>query len=230
VDRTGGTPARRQAVLDVAARAVASVRAVWGPRWSQPAVVVLVPGSAALAAATDRPAAAVRGLVAVTEPGGVYVDATALGGLSATSQAVLLTHEATHLATGAPESASSPLWLEEGFADWVGFRSSGVPASVAAADLLAEVRAGSLPAGLPDDGAFAAGSPGIGAAYAGAWLACTVIAREVGVRGLLAFYRAVVAGRGSPAANVSVALRASTGWSVPDLVRAWRTRLRELAR
>ena len=229
VDSTGGTPARRAAVLGAAARAVASVRAVWGPRWSLPAVVVLVPGSAALAEATGRTAAGVRGLVAVTERSGVYVDATALGGLTSTSQVVLLTHEATHLATGAPESAASPLWLEEGFADWVAFRSGGVPASVAAADLLSSVRAGSLPDGLPEDSAFAAGSPGIGAAYAGAWLACTVLARALGTRGLVAFYRAVAAGHGSPTANVSAALRATTGWSVPALVRAWRTRLRELA-
>ncbi len=221
-------PALAQVKVD-AEQAAASVRAVWGARWSAPAVFVLVADSGALARAAGRAPAGVAGLVALTVNGRVYVDAAAFEGLSPAGRLVLLTHEATHLATGASTSSAAPLWLEEGFADYVGFLTSTIGVRVAAAGLLTAVRAGHGPSWLPADAAFSPGSPDQGAAYAGAWLACTVIARRAGQQGLVAFYRAVASGHASPTLNVAAALRPTTGWTVPQLVSSRRTRLRKLA-
>ena len=38
---------------------------------------------------------------------------------------VVLTHETTHVATRADTTAATPLWLSEGYADWVGYRGHG---------------------------------------------------------------------------------------------------------
>ena len=69
-------------------------------------VVVAVSGSAALGRAVGRSESSVAGLVAVTTPDRVVVDLSAYEGLAPAGRRVLLTHELTHLATGAAASDS----------------------------------------------------------------------------------------------------------------------------
>ena len=79
--------------------------------------------------------------------------------LPATGRQVLLTHEITHLATGSAGDANVPLWLVEGFADYVGLLRSGLRVDSVAAAVLDPVRSGQpAPAALPADRAFDAGS------------------------------------------------------------------------
>ena len=85
---------------------------------------------------------------------------------------MVITHELTHVATGATRGGRVPMWLSEGFADYVGYRDAGIPVRTAAAELAAEVRAGILPARLPGPGDFAPGAPRLAQAYEEAWLAC----------------------------------------------------------
>ena len=54
---------------------------------------------------------------------------------------VVMTHEATHIATGAPMTSGVPLWLLEGFADYVALRDVDLPLSTTAGQIIAQVRA-----------------------------------------------------------------------------------------
>ncbi len=235
----GWTPGSGSAVLDVrrgahddssllagASRAATAVTAVWGTGWRRVPVLVATDGGVQLAHLTGRDPASVSGLVAVTTPDRVYVDVPAWLALTAAGRQVLLSHEVTHLATGAAADPDVPLWLEEGFADYVGFRGSGIPERTAAAALLGPVAAGAaVPATLPSDPAFAAGGSVADRAYAGAWLACRLIAAAVGPSGLVAVYRTTATGHAGPAANVDAALRAVTGQGTTVWTARWRTSL-----
>ena len=59
-----------------------------------------------------------------------------------------MSHEATHVATGAT-FASMPTWLLEGFADYVALDRAGVPVDLAAGQILDRIRKEGLPDGLP---------------------------------------------------------------------------------
>jgi len=227
-------PSARTAELPPAEVAAAArrVAAVWGPWRGGPPVVLAVPDTAALARATGRDAADTAGLVAIAVPGRVYVDLDAYLALPRAGRSVLLTHELTHLATGAPDDAGVPLWLEEGFADYVGFAGSGIPVGRAAVTLLADVRAGRTPSALPAAGDFApsAGVRRQADAYAGAWLFCRLVADRDGTAALVATYRLTSAGSGLPAERVDAALRRTTEHALRWWVARWRVELVRLAR
>lgn len=216
--------------------AEAAVSTMWGSGWSRSPVVVGVAGPRDLAALTGRSAAAVRGLVAVSTPDRVYVDLAAYAGLSAAGRRVLLTHEVVHLATRSGADLAVPGWLKEGFADYVGFLGSGIGTGVAAASLLDRVRRSGPPAMLPGDSAFdpAAGSAASGYvpadAYSAAWIACRMIATDVGSAGLARVYRATSVGAGEDEANADVALRQVTRHSLAWWTQRWRDELSVLAR
>jgi hypothetical protein len=225
---TTGPPAA--ATVADADAAELAVTAVWGPEWSRRPVVVAVAGPPQLAAVTGRAPAGVAGLVAVSTPDRVYLDEAAFARLNLASQRVLLTHEVTHVATAAGADLHTPQWLKEGFADYVGFLGSGIGPSVAAAPLLARVRASGPPLALPADAAYAPGAATsvTADAYAGGWLMCVLVATG-GRAELVAVYRATAAGTGTPTANVDAALRRVTGRSLATWTVAWRADLRRLA-
>jgi hypothetical protein len=231
------TMAGLAADADAAADAVTRV---WGSGWDQAPVVVAVSGPQGLATLLGRPLSGVTGLVAITTPDRVYVDVAAYAALDPRGRHILLTHETTHLVTKAGADSAIPQWLKEGFADYVGFQGSANPVDQAAASLLARVRRSGPPAALPDDAAFDPGTVGVSGppaaalssadAYAGAWLACSLIAARVGQNRLVAVYRASSAGLGTPTVNVDRALRRLTGESLDQWTRAWRADLERLAR
>ncbi|MCX5382916.1 hypothetical protein [Streptomyces sp. NBC_00083] len=183
--------------------AVPAVSAAWPGAWAG-RVVVLVPGSLdAMAALLGAPAASYRGIAAVTtgEAGGagaapadrVIVNPDAYAVLGDLGRAVVLTHETTHVATRAHTSAATPMWLSEGYADWVGYRRTGRTAPQAAPELQKAVRAGDLPAGLPSDADFGfdGGADRLARAYEGGWLACRMIAAHWGEATLARLYTEV---------------------------------------
>ncbi|MEW1873013.1 hypothetical protein AB0420_33825 [Streptomyces caelestis] len=188
---------------ELADRAVPAVSDAWGPRWSR-SVVVLVPGSLeGMAGLLGSPASSYRGIAAVTTGATgadgrapadrVIVNPDAFGLLGDSGRQVVLTHETTHVATRAHTSAATPLWLSEGFADWVGYRGGDrVPAEVAP-ELAHAVGRGEVPGGLPDDEdfGFSGDADHLARAYEGGWLACRLIAEHWGEERLGEFYRAV---------------------------------------
>ncbi|WP_405879253.1 hypothetical protein OG762_11710 [Streptomyces sp. NBC_01136] len=199
----GQSGERLRAYAALADHAVPAVSSAWGTDWSGH-VVVLVPKSLeGMAGLLGAPASGYRGIAAVTtgEVGGsakapadrVIVNPEAYGVLGDFGKQVVLTHETTHVATRAHTTAATPLWLSEGFADWVGYRGSGRTAAQAAPELERAVLDGHVPAALPDDKdfGFTGDAARLARAYEGGWMACRLIADRWGEARLNEFYRAV---------------------------------------
>ncbi|WP_128976783.1 hypothetical protein [Streptomyces roseicoloratus] len=199
----GQSRERLREIADAADGAVPAVGDAWPSPWAG-RVVVLVPASVdAMGALLGAPAASYRGIAAVTtgRVGGgptapadrVIVNPEAYGVLGDFGRRFVLTHETTHVATRAQTTAATPLWLSEGFADWVAYRGTGRTPAQAAPELARAVRAGRTPAVLPDDEEFAFGgeAEAVARAYESGWLACLLIAERRGEERLTAFYRTV---------------------------------------
>ena len=137
--------------------------------------------------------------------------------------AVVVLHEAVHVATRSADSPA-PTWLVEGLADYVAVRAHPEVAEGAAEPLLTQVRAGRTPADLPADEQFRAGAPDLAASYAAAWLACRRVAEQHGPAGLQRLYTAADAGTPLDQAVPDV-----LGTTVAALTADWRAYLRRLA-
>ncbi|MFF8263888.1 hypothetical protein [Streptomyces virginiae] len=213
-------------------RAVPAAGAAWHGPWAG-RVVVLVPGSLdAMARLLGRPADTYRGLGAVTTgrvgagpapADRVVVNPEGYAGLGAEGRRIILTHEVTHVATRAATTATTPLWLSEGFADWAAYRGASTSPAQAAPALARAVRRGGLPGELPgtEDFAFGGDPEAAARAYEGAWLACRLIAAKWGEKALVDLYGR--AGR----EPLETALRESLGVDRAGLTQAWRESLRE---
>lgn len=118
----------------------------------------------------------------------IVVNPAVFGRLGSVGARVVIAHEATHVATRAA-AASMPLWVVEGFADYVGIGSVDLPMRIAAKAALVAVRREGAPGQLPGDASFAVGSDGLEATYEQAWLATSLIAETFGRQHLVAFYR-----------------------------------------
>jgi hypothetical protein len=221
-----GYLARGRGALPVVARVL--------PAWDGPLVIEVPAGSAELDRALDADAGAYAGVAAVTAspdatsapgvPVHVFLNPDEFDRLRPLGAQVVMSHEATHVATDAISSRQLPQWLVEGFADYVSLRGVRLPDSRTAAQIIQEVRADGLPRALPGAVEFDASTGHAGAAYESAWIACRVLVERRGEDALVDLYDAVR--EGQPLAD---ALRASFGWSEAQLVRAWRTRLSDLA-
>ena len=227
---------RLREFADLADGAVPAVSAAWGTGWAGQ-VVVLVPKSLQdMAGLLGSPASSYRGIAAVTtgETGGggrapadrIVVNPDAYAMLGQTGRQVVITHETTHVATRAHTNAATPLWLSEGYADWVGYRETGRTPLQTASELRSALARGELPAGLPtdEDFGFSGDSGRLARAYEGGWLACRMIAERWGEVRLDAFYRAVGAHQERPGA-VEGALKSVLGTSTADFTADWRAYL-----
>ncbi|MEU3425722.1 hypothetical protein [Streptomyces gardneri] len=234
----GQDPGRLRAIAAAADRAVPAVSAAWPSEWARE-VVVLVPGSLdAMGGLLGAPGSSYRGIAAVTTgetAGGadapadrVIVNPEAYGALGDFGRQLVLTHETVHVATRAHTSASTPVWLSEGFADWAAYRGTGRTPAQAAPELARAVRAGELPARLPEDADFGFGgdAEALARAYEGGWLACALIAERWGEKELTEFYRAVGAHPGRDGA-VEKALQEVLDTTPEEFTAAWRTYLGE---
>lgn len=227
-----------RAYARLADRAVPAVSRAWGTGWSGH-VVVLVPRSLqGMAGLLGSPASGYRGIAAVTtgETGApakapadrIIVNPEAYGMLGDLGRQVVLTHETTHVATRRATNEATPLWLSEGYADWVGYLGSGRGPAQAAPELQRAVAEGRVPQALPADGefAFSGDATKLAQAYEGGWLACRLIAERWGGVRLGAFYRAV--GRhGKRAGAVEGAMAEVLGTTPQEFTGLWREYLRQ---
>ncbi|WP_328870776.1 hypothetical protein OHT76_12050 [Streptomyces sp. NBC_00287] len=233
----GQSAERLRTFADLADRAVPAVTQTWGTQWPR-RVVVLVPESLeGMAGLLGSPASSYRGIAAVTtgETGApadapadrIILNPVAYGVLGESGKQVVLTHETTHVATRAHTSAATPLWLSEGYADWVGYLGSGRTPSEAAPELWRAVTEGRIPAGLPTDQdfGFTGDSAGLAQAYESGWMACRMIADRWGEVRLGEFYRAVGAHEKRPGA-VEDAMEKVLGTTVEEFTWQWREYLR----
>ena len=205
---------------------------VLAPSRAQEADALLgrAPGSgvAAVAATTEGPTSA-DGRATGDR---VVLDPTASARLTAVGRDVVLTHELAHVAVRASVAGRAAGWLSEGYADHVGYDRANLPDARLLEPLLAEVRAGRLPADLPRVAELDPGSGAIEVPYLAAWQAVELIADE---HGEAALRRLVIAGSatGSEADAETAtdrALQRVLDMSRVDLTRAWQQRLRDLAR
>jgi hypothetical protein len=208
--------------------AVPQVRAAWGSAGWPGTVVVEAPKTLdQLGALLDAEPGDYKDIAAITtgELGGsasapadrVLVNPDAFGRLSAFGRQVVLTHETTHVATRLATTPQTPVWLAEGFADWVAYRQSGRTAPEIAPELAEDVRAGRTPTALPADADFGPTAPRLAQAYEGGWLGCRLIADEWSPATLRAVYRD--AGTG---ASLDSVLKARLGLTAADFTARWR--------
>ncbi|MFI6468660.1 hypothetical protein ACIBL5_00105 [Streptomyces sp. NPDC050516] len=217
--------------------AVPAVSAAWPGTWAGRVVVLVPPSLDGMAALLGAPAASYRGIAAVTtgEAGGaaaapadrVIVNPDAYAVLGDLGRKVVLTHETTHVATRAHTSPATPMWLSEGYADWVGYRDTGRTAPQAAPELQKAVRAGDLPADLPSDADFGfdGGADRLAKAYEGGWLACRLIATHWGEATLARFY-AKVGDQPHREGAVEKAMKEELGLSPREFTARWREYVR----
>ncbi|MGW0826443.1 hypothetical protein [Streptomyces sp. NPDC002845] len=230
---TGQSAETLRGYAGLADRAVPAVTEAWGADWPG-RVVVLVPESLEeMAGLLGAPASGYRGIAAVTTGavGGsgkaaadrIVVNPDAYGVLGSFGKQVVLTHETTHVASRAHTTAATPLWLSEGYADWVGYRSSGRTPSQVAPELQRSVLEGHLPSALPEDSEFGFGgdSGQLARAYEGGWMACRMIADRWGEVRLNEFYRAV-GDHEERAGAVEDALGEVLGTTLEEFTARWR--------
>lgn len=165
----------------------------------------------------------------------IVLDPDGLARLTPAGRRVVLTHELTHVWVRASTLHDLPLWLSEGFAEWVAFREEGMDPPVVAARLLSQVRASGPPATLPTPTDFAGTTGDPAAAYQGSWLAADRIATLSGRQGLVGLVRRVGAVAGPSGStpgpvDLGAALVVVVGQSLAQFVAGWRSELVRLAR
>ncbi len=154
----------------------------------------------------------------------VFVNPPVFDPLGPHGSQIVMSHEATHVATGAA-TTSMPTWLLEGFADYVALDHVDLPVSVTASQILARVRRSGAPSHLPGKREFDTANTALGAEYESAWLACRLIGEKYGEDKLITFYRQ--AARDSSTDNAFVDV---LGTTQKAFTRDWRDYLRQLAR
>jgi hypothetical protein len=217
---------------------VTAVSELWPRRWSQ-RVVVLLPDSPGEMRALVGPDFPVESVVAVAvadrvnnasrEVAGqrVVLSPNGVRGLSIASLRVVLRHEITHVAARADTVDGSPTWLLEGFADYVGYRDSGVTLAEGAPDLAKQVREDGPPAALPEDRAFRSGGADLDLAYQESWSLARYVADTHGEDSLIAMYRELAAAGAVSATETDKMLRDVLGVDRAELVRGWQSYLRK---
>jgi hypothetical protein len=191
-------PSRRTATeADASAR---RVDAVWGSDWPRTTVVFVPRDAEQMAALLGRSSlAGLDQLAAVTtgERGGagrttgdrVVLNPLGFAELTPTGRSAVLTHELTHVATRASARLTPPLWVDEGFADYVAYLGTSLRPRDLAADLLGSPRELAALDDLPPDSAFDPTGGDVGSAYAQSWLAMRFIAQQGGTARVVDFYR-----------------------------------------
>jgi hypothetical protein len=153
----------------------------------------------------------------------VVLNPPVFDGLAPQGARVVLAHEITHVVTGAA-AAPMPLWVVEGFADFVALHDVKIPVSTAAGQILAHVRRHGPPKALPSQADFAAGHSGLSRQYESAWLIFRMLGEYYGDSATVGFYELVRDG-----VPLQRALRAEFGLDREQLTAAWRNYLERLA-
>lgn len=154
----------------------------------------------------------------------VFLNPAEFRTMDRTAAQVVMTHESVHAVTGAPLVSGAPLWLIEGFADFVALGDVHLPLSKTARQISAQVRRTGAPKALPADDEFGASDTNLGPTYEAAWLVCVTIADHAGSDAMVRLYNDVLGG--TPIAR---ALPRDTGLTVASLTAAWRSKLEAVA-
>jgi hypothetical protein len=216
---------------------VEAVSAVWPTSWSRRVALMLpdTPGEMRALVGPDFP---VESVVAVAVADRVVNKTRTVAGqrvvlspsgiraLSVASLRIVLRHEITHLAARADTVDGSPTWLLEGFADYVGYRDSGVTLAEGAPDLAKRVRQDGPPSALPEDRAFRSRGSELDLAYQQSWSLARYIAERYGEPTLIAVYRKLAGAGPVSASETDDMLHEVLGVDREGLVAGWQSYLR----
>lgn len=209
---------------------VAAVSEIWSSPWSR-RVGVVVPASRAELRSLVGASFAVDGIAAVAvanevdtatgrvEGPRIVLNTRTATALSDSALRVVIKHEITHIAARADTVDGAPMWMLEGFADYVGYRGSGIPPEHIAPDLARMLRNEGSPTELPSEADFRASGSRLDLAYQQSWSVVRFLVHEVGERRVVELYHRI-AGSWSTAA-VDEALRDLTGMTRSELVEPW---------
>lgn len=185
-------------------RGAQAVDAVWGDQWPRTVVIVVPEDQDQMASllgrsgedGLDNIAAVTTGEIGLAHSGigadRVIVNPQGFVGLDATGVQIVLTHELTHVATRSSGTGDAPLWLSEGFADYVAYKGTGLSTWQRAGDLLGQVRQGQIPTRLPGAAEFDPASGNLAPAYSGAYLAVQLLVDQHGEQRVVELYRTVI--------------------------------------
>ncbi|RVW05619.1 hypothetical protein EGT50_03415 [Rhodococcus xishaensis] len=231
-----GHPAQSEMVDLIAtelADAVDEVSQVWGEDWPRRAVVFVAASEAefeslvgtsysgsdvaavAVSDAVDRRSGTVSGQRIVFSP-------ESADRLTDITRVAVLRHELTHVAARVVTEDGSPMWILEGYADYVGYRGIESTFGAVAPTLAASVAAGAPPTSLPTDKDFHAGGDTARLAYESAWSLAIFVASEYGEARLGEMYRDLAQGE-MTAAQFDDRIHEVLGMSADELVHSWST-------
>ncbi|MET0237897.1 MAG: hypothetical protein ABW224_24880 [Kibdelosporangium sp.] len=213
--------------------AVQEVSEVWGTGWPQQ-VVVLLPDTADEMRALVGPNFPVEAVVAVSvadrvdadrdsaEGQRVVMSSTTADALSSAALKIVLRHEFTHIAARGSTVDGSPMWLLEGFADYIGYRASGIPLAQAAPDLNSQVMADGPPGRLPTDEEFRGQGRTLDLAYQQSLSIARYVAERHGEAKLIELYRVLAKAGRAGGAEIDRLLASVLGLDREEFTAGWR--------
>lgn len=185
---SGEVPAARLREVTADARtAAARVRQAWGAS--------ALPGTIHIEVAADdadfhrRGGSAEAGATiaaTTTSDGRVVLSPALFDDVTQPGRVVVLTHELTHVALHQGASSAITRWVAEGAAEFTAYRPTKLGLARLAPQLAAQVRAGRLPTGPPDDALFRSTPE---AAYQRAYAWCAFLVNRFGLGRFTAFVR-----------------------------------------
>ncbi|MGW4481563.1 hypothetical protein [Rhodococcus triatomae] len=232
--------ARVDAIAAELVTAVPAVTEVWGTQWPRRALVIVAADqeeftqqvgeehSGSDIAAVSISDAVVPGATTVTGQRIVF-SPTAGERLTEASRRAVLRHELTHVAARATTVDGSPMWVLEGFADYVGHRGSGATVPQIAPTVSAAVAVHGPPVRLPSDADFAAGGERSLAAYESAWTVAEFVADRFGEDELRSLYGELATGPADDA-TIDDRVRSAIGVPTQELIGQWGTWLADNVR
>ena len=233
IDQTDAALRRYVAIADAV---IPDVTKAWGTDWTQRVVIVVPKTLRQIETGLGRSADSLRDIAAVTsmetasgDHGSprIWLNPLTMQELSSLGREIVLRHEVAHVATGSGSTDATPLWLEEGLAEYIGYENSGVSRAVAAGDAIDAVRDGRRFTQLPSTDDFS--GSGLAIAYESALIACDELAKDGGIATLVKTYRIAAQGTGSSDENVSAGIHQVYGVTLDEFVRRWDVRLHQLA-
>ncbi|NLG54777.1 MAG: DUF4157 domain-containing protein [Rhodococcus sp.] len=247
VDTAGGTSmlighpggeSTVQSIADELGAAVDHVSSVWGVEWPRRAVVVVTGTDAEFAdlvgadfVGDGHDSASIAAVAVSDSP--VHADGVVSGQriifapsaderLDPQERRAVLRHELTHVAARSETVDGSPMWMLEGYAEYVAYRDDPRSPRAIAPELATQVdgtQSGSQNRlTIPSDSDFAGESAA--AAYKTSWLLALFVADRYGEQELTELYRALASGPHSDA-EIDDKLRTVLGVGVDQLVAEW---------
>lgn len=157
-------------------------------------------------------------------PVGVVINPDVFTPMDARAAQIVLTHEAAHDVTDAT-TAVAPLWVAEGYADYVALSRDRLDPTRSASQILRRVRNDGPPKSLPTDEDFGSASPRLGGTYESAWMVFRMLGETYDDSTIAEFYRRVLRGQSAEVVASDV-----FGVDLGQITAQWRQYLADWAR